>query len=133
MAVILLADDDDRVRFALALVLRDAGYEVHETDYGGAVLAVIDSMRPDLVITDLFMPEMDGIELIKQLRKARSEVRILAISGGGMHNNPGMAASLAKLAGADRVMAKPIQNDTLLREVAELIADAGGQQPAKDP
>lgn len=132
MAVILLADDDERVRFALALVLRDAGHEVHEADYGGAVLQSMDAVRPDLVIADLFMPEMDGIELIKRLRKTRSDVRILAISGGGMHNDPGMATSLAKLAGADRVMAKPIENEVLLREVAELVPDAGGQQSADD-
>ena len=132
MAVILLAEDDERVRFALALVLRDAGHEVHEADYGGAVLTAMDSVRPDLVITDLFMPGMDGIELIKQLRKAKADVRILAISGGGMHNDPGMATSLAKLAGADRVMAKPIQNDVLLRKVAEMVP-ANGQQPANDP
>ncbi len=133
MAVIVLADDDDRVRFALALVLRDAGHEVHEADYGGAVLQSMDTVRPDLVITDLFMPGMDGIELIKRLRKAKSDVQILAVSGGGMHNDPGMATSLAKLAGADRVMAKPIQNDILLREVAELVSNAGGHQPANDP
>lgn len=121
MAVILLADDDDRVRFALSLVLRDAGHAVHEANYGRAVLAAMDSVRPDLVITDLFMPEMDGIALIKELRKSGSTVRILAISGGGMHNDPGMATGLAKLAGADRVMAKPIRNEVLLREVAALV------------
>lgn len=133
MAVILLADDDDRVRFALALVLRDAGHEVHEADFGGAALALLDDVRPDLVITDMFMPEMDGIELVKQLRRTAMPVPILAISGGGMHNDPDVATGLAKLAGADRVLSKPIANDVLLREVTELVADADDQHPVSDP
>ncbi|MDJ0897055.1 MAG: response regulator [Alphaproteobacteria bacterium] len=123
MALILLTDDDDRVRCALALLLRDAGHEVHEAIHGRAALDAIENIKPALIITDVYMPGLDGIELIRAIRKNDTQVKILAISGGGVHRNPKLATNLAGLSGADRVMEKPVKNDMLLDEVASLVGD----------
>ena len=138
MATILLAEDDERVRYALALLLREAGHEVHEADCGQTALAALDAFTPDLLVTDVYMPVLDGIELIQTFRRANQEVPVLAITGGGMQSNPALAADLAKLTGADRALHKPITNDVLLKEVAELVSqgragDAPQGQPAASP
>ncbi len=125
MAAILLADDDAGVLFALGMLLREAGHEVLEADRCQAVLETVTSRRPDLAVTDVNMRDMSGVELIEQLRKARPGVPIIAMTGGGMHQTPELAATLAGNAGADRVLQKPFGNDALLAEVAALLPDSG--------
>ena len=133
MAVILLTDDDDSVRYALALLLRGAGHEVHEASHGDAALTMMETQMPDLLITDVYMPGIDGVQLIQEVRKRNPGLKILGISGGGMHRDPKLAISLAEVAGANRVLPKPIMNDLLLEEVAKLVGGSSvnaGPQPA---
>ena len=132
MAAILLADDDAGVLFALGMLLREAGHEVLEADRCQAVLETVTSRRPDLAVTDVNMPDMSGVDLIEELRRIRPGIPIIAITGGGMHQTPELAATLAANAGADRVLQKPFGNDALLAEVAALLPDSGVSNPERD-
>ena len=122
MAVILLADDDAMVRETIAMLLEDAGHEVHQASDGAGALEMLETMRPDLVVTDVFMPQIDGIELIRSIRRIHADLKVLAISGGGMYQDPKLATQLAAATGASRVLRKPVSNDELLDEVALLVS-----------
>ena len=104
MTKILLVDDDD----ALAGVLHDAlirfGYEVVRAHNGKEALQLYDPQTIQLVLTDLFMPDMDGMELIMQLEQLNPGVRIIAMSGGGM-GKPGIHLPLAERLGAVKTLA----------------------------
>ena len=80
--------------------------------------------RPDVVVTDIFMPALDGIELICVLRETHPELKIVAMSGGGSFLNSAAAVGLAEKLGADVVMQKPVDNDALLARIDELIKAA---------
>ena len=121
MAVITLAEDNELVRKSLASVLRDAGHEVHLAEHGGRVLAVLEAVSPDLVMTDIFMPEVDGIELIRVLSQEWLSIPIIAMSGGGRFQAPELAIRLATTTGATRVLEKPVGNDQLLEEVSRIV------------
>lgn len=113
---ILVVDDDPSVRFLLRLILESAGYRVTEAQNGIAALIRIKEEVPDLVVTDMMMPMMDGGALIKHLRSEPSSdgLRILAVTA-----NP-RAREVA--AGADAVLAKPFDRSELLAAVADLLA-----------
>ena len=132
MAAILLGDEDPEVRFALGMLLREAGHEILEADRCSAVLETAAGKRPDLVVTDVNMAGMSGVELIEQLRRARPGIPVIALTGGGMHQTPDLAATLAANAGADRVLQKPFGNDELLAEVSDLLSGTGGSDPERD-
>ena len=132
MAAILLGDEDPEVRFALGMLLREAGNEVLEADRSGAVLETAAGRKPDLVVTDVNMAGISGAELIEQLRRTRPGVPVIAMTGGGMHQTPELAAILAENAGADRVLQKPFGNDELLAEVSALLAGTGVASPERD-
>jgi CheY-like chemotaxis protein len=102
-----------------------AGYEVSMASNGAAGLRLYDSklslLEPfDVVITDLIMPEMEGIETITKLRKSNPGVKIIAISGGG-RNKPEDYLHLAQKLGAACTFTKPVDRDALLRKVSELV------------
>ncbi|MEO5957891.1 MAG: response regulator [Opitutaceae bacterium] len=83
MARILLIDDDDDVRTVLRLTLIHFGHTVIEARNGREGLELFAEARPELVITDIVMPEKEGLEVIIELRAHRPPVKIIAISGGG--------------------------------------------------
>jgi len=83
MARILLIDDDAPVRRTLRKMLERQGYEVEEAPDGKAGLTLYQENPADLIITDLIMPEMEGIETIMELRRRFPDVKIIAMSGGG--------------------------------------------------
>src|SRR5215469_16659727 len=114
MAKILVIDDDPLVRSTVARVLRHRGYEALLAEDGQKGLKLFQSEAPDLVITDIIMPEREGIETIREMRAARPEVKIIAISGGGRLRNLDLLAMAGKL-GADEIVAKPF-------DAAELVA-----------
>lgn len=117
---ILIVEDDEAVRSALRRTLVREGYEVREAREGGAALKLLASAPSDLVITDMIMPDMEGIALIIALRKDRPKLPVIAISGGGrvgMNNYLGIAEGC----GASRVLAKPFQAKQILAFVQELL------------
>ena len=82
-ARILLVEDDDQLRTMLKVLLTHSGYEVREATNGTGVCDMYEKQRFDLVITALVMPNIEGLEVIMDLRRLDPAVRIIAISGGG--------------------------------------------------
>jgi YesN/AraC family two-component response regulator len=120
MARILLIDDDETVRTILYLTLVHAGHEVIEARNGREGLEKFRQDVVDLVITDIVMPEKEGFEVLMKIRKKNPTLKIIAISGGGLHNAAHYLQT-AKLLGAAKVLAKPFSNETLMAAVNELL------------
>lgn len=120
MALILLIDDDSLVRETLRRVLERADHVVIEAANGSKGLAVLDTQRPDIVVTDLLMPEKEGIETIFEIRKRYSDLKIIAITGGGRAKNMDFL-DMARKAGANTALAKPFPPQALLNEIAALL------------
>jgi len=120
MAHLLLIDDDESFRPMLRENLEQMGHTVTEARNGKEGLAHYASAPADLVLTDLIMPEKEGIETILDLRKKWPDVKIIAMSGGGR----GSAASYLKTAqqlGAQYVLAKPFSNDELVAAINNML------------
>ena len=117
MAKILIVDDEPDLRFMMRLILEGAGYFVTEERHGVNGLKSVKVMRPDLVITDVMMPTMGGLEFIERLRSdsETAAIPILAVSGN---------AELATA--ADAVLPKPFLPLELLAAAARLIGHNGG-------
>ncbi len=120
MARILIADDDQQVRLMLKMTLERAGYEVMEAEDGNEAVQKFKESKPDLVVTDIVMPEKEGIETIMELRALNPEVQIIAISGGG-RINPEDYLSWAEKFGVQQTFIKPVDRHLLLKSVAGLL------------
>lgn len=106
MVRVLLVDDDPLVRETMVLVLRGAGYGVLLADDGSHALELLRRETVDLVISDILMPGVDGIELLLAIRRHHPDLRVLCISGGNRINHIQYLEMAAKL-GAYMVLAKP--------------------------
>ena len=124
MAKVLVIDDDAGIRNLLVSMLEKAGHSVAVAKDGRQGLATYGEFHPDLVICDIIMPEMEGIETIVNLKKINPEGPILAISGGGA-DSPVPYLEMAKKMGADKVLDKPILHETLTEMVNDLLGPAG--------
>ncbi|HYD32801.1 MAG TPA: response regulator [Azospirillaceae bacterium] len=120
MAKILVVEDAPAVRLVVVEVLTDAGHAVFEAQDGREALGVLEKQAFDLVITDILMPEVDGIEVIKAIRQHYPNTKILAISGGAPHLPAGFALKLSQMFTADAVLYKPFLNDELNASVTAL-------------
>jgi len=118
---ILVIDDDDEVRQTLCNILRSAGFETTAARNGEEGLRLFDAVGADAVVTDLIMPGMEGIETIRELRRRRAGVKIVAISGGGRSGVADYLALAGKL-GADATLSKPFSRDELLAALSDLRA-----------
>jgi len=116
-ARIVVADDEAGVRSFLRTVLEDGGYEVMEAANGKEALKAALAGRVDLVITDLVMPEQEGLETIRALRKEIAGIGIIAISGAF----GGRFLETARMLGAQAVLSKPFSGELLLAKVAEVL------------
>jgi CheY-like chemotaxis protein len=120
MARILLTDDDESFRRMLRLTLVRMGHTVDEARDGVQAWTVYQTQPADLVIMDLIMPEKEGLETIRQFRKSKIAVKILAISGGGRVDARDML-TVAKQFGADAALAKPFSNEELAQALKLLL------------
>jgi CheY-like chemotaxis protein len=120
MPNILIIDDDNQFRTMLRKMVERNGYEVIEASDGKEGIKLYRKNPTDLIITDLIMPDKDGIETIQELRKDFPDVKIIAISGGG-RLGPHDYLHLAKMLGAQRTLTKPIELDELLKAIEELL------------
>jgi DNA-binding response OmpR family regulator len=120
MKRVLVIDDDWQMREMMHQVLTRAGYDVVEAPNGEVGMNIHRQDPVDLVITDLIMPEKEGIETIRELRRDYPGLKIIAISGGGRAGAEGYL-SVAKTIGADRTMAKPFDLKKILDTVEELL------------
>ena len=122
MVRVLVIDDNPDMRDATRDILEGAGYAV-DLASDGALGLVLQRARPaDIVITDIFMPNQDGIETIARLRSEFPRVKVIAMSGGGELVKGKSYLSVAAEIGADRLLAKPFQPEQLLGAVRELLA-----------
>jgi CheY-like chemotaxis protein len=122
MPHILLIDDDDFLRPMLCATLEQMGHTVTEAGNGKEGLAQQAHAPADLVLTDLIMPEKDGIETIMELQKKHPGVKIIAMSGGG-RMSPGNYLSIARRMGAGAVLSKPFSNDELAAAIEQVLAE----------
>lgn len=120
MARILVVDDDDAVRRAIRQALEMHGHEVADAADGVGAVERFRERDADLVITDIVMPDFEGVETIMEIRALSGSVKILAISGGGSHNADGLLRS-AVVVGADRSLEKPFTVRQLMAAVDDLL------------
>ena len=120
MATVLVVDDDVQVRMMLAEMLEHAGYRVLAVSDGDDGLEQYRRQQIDVVITDLLMPGVDGLETIMNLRQIDPTVKIIAISGGGVKKLDCLTS--ASMLGAQYTFHKPVQRDELLSAVESLVS-----------
>jgi CheY-like chemotaxis protein len=118
---LLLIEDDAQLRKLFALKLSRQGYRVLEARDGKEGVDLFIEAQPDLVITDLIMPEKEGIETIIEIKRSNPEAKIIAVSGGG-RNHPDDYLEVAKALGADTTFSKPVHWPDLLKTIKELLA-----------
>jgi len=116
MAKILIVDDDTHVRYTITKALKTQGHDVVEAGNGRIALDVLGHAPVDLVITDIIMPEMEGIGTILELRKRYPAMKIIAISGGGRSRSVDFL-STARQFGAAATLEKPFAIDDLTKAV----------------
>jgi DNA-binding response OmpR family regulator len=121
VANILLVDDEPMLRRTFRAILEQAGHVVAEAEDGARAIASFVANKPDLVITDIIMPNREGVEFIGELRRQDREVPIIAISGGGSTGGE-LFLTLATHLGATRTLHKPIRQAALLEAVAACLS-----------
>jgi CheY-like chemotaxis protein len=114
MSLILVIDDEAQFRVMVRRMLEAEGHQVIEAENGREGLEKVRTSSPDMIVTDMIMPEKSGIETILQIRELNPKMRIVAVSGGGMASD---LLSSAMSVGADEVLAKPFRATDLLRAI----------------
>jgi YesN/AraC family two-component response regulator len=120
MTKILLVEDDALVREALKRVLKEGGYTVFEASDGEEGLSLFSEICPDLVITDIIMPNRDGLETIMEIKRRSPDTTVVAISGGGYIKGEDYLGVAGRL-GAAKTLIKPFGSKTLLETLDGLL------------
>jgi CheY-like chemotaxis protein len=117
---ILIVEDDKDLREMLKISLLARKYTVLEASNGKEALLRFKPLITDLVITDLIMPDEDGLKVIMKIKEIKPSIKVIAISGGGKAG-PGNYLNLAKALGADEIYSKPFSINELIKKIAELL------------
>lgn len=120
MARILIIDDDEAIRRVFKRFLTGKGYDVAVAADGREGLLLLDQEPVDLVITDIMMPETDGLEVVMAIQTRGGDIPVIAISGG-VHAMPLDFLPMAKKFGANDVLYKPVELDDLLNAVEKYV------------
>jgi len=120
MSGILVVEDDNDLRTMLKVSLNRRRFTVMEAENGKEALTHFKPSMIDLVITDLIMPEEDGLKVIMRMRELKPSIKIIAISGGGKAG-PGSYLNLAKALGADAIYSKPFSVNDMITKIEELL------------
>jgi YesN/AraC family two-component response regulator len=126
MTRVLIIDDEAPIRSMLKLMLERDGYEVAEAPDGMEAIRIYRQNPADLIITDLIMPNQDGIGMIIALKKEFPDVKIIAMSGGGLNKPEGYLKGAKKL-GAACTLTKPIDRDEMLRAIKDVLQSPSSQ------
>ena len=118
---ILAVDDDPAISDLVKQNLEDAGYQVFVANDGKEAERYLNAMSFDLLVTDIFMPEKDGLELLQKLRQKNRGLKIVAMSGGGGTFAPDVFLKMAKKLGAQRTFEKPFDWKEFVAAVRELL------------
>jgi CheY-like chemotaxis protein len=121
MSRILVVDDEPSVLKAYGKILRKAGHEVLEAANGREALDVVQRDSVDLIVIDVFMPDVDGVEFTIRLKNETPDSKIIVVSGGGTIGKDD-ALELASRIGADRTLGKPFSADELIGAASEVLA-----------
>jgi CheY-like chemotaxis protein len=122
----VLLVDDERISLKLAqFILQEAGFSVSLADDGRTALASLEKNLPDIIVTDISMPDIDGLELISIIRKKGLNVPILALSGMSMND---LYLDAAKDFGATAILSKPVDRDQLINTVRKLLGMSNSSQ-----
>lgn len=124
MQKILVIDDEPHILLMLKKMLERAGYEVDMASNGNEGLDLFQKSPTDLVITDIIMPEKEGLETIREMRRLRPELKIIAMSGGGKVSAENYL-EIAKIFGASKVISKPFTQKEMVTAVGELMGPGG--------
>ena len=127
MARVLIIDDEPHILLMVKKMLERAGYEVDLASNGSEGLRLFESIQPDLVITDIIMPEKEGLETIREMRRQSKDLKIIAMSGGGKISADNYLET-ARIFGAARLIEKPFSQNLLLSYVEELLGPGEKQE-----
>jgi DNA-binding NtrC family response regulator len=127
VARVLIVDDDDAIRGVLPRILAHAQHEAEACADGAAALEMCRSWSPDLIITDVYMPEMDGIEFLLLVREEQPDLPIIVISGGGQFFTANHALEDAMQLGAVSTLSKPFQMEEVLAAVDKALSGTGSE------
>jgi len=119
---ILFVDDEKTARETFKYFFEVRGYEVILANDGNEGINLFQNSKFDIVITDIIMPDKDGLEFIRELKEKEPLQNIIAISGGG-HSDPTVYLESAKTLGAKAIFTKPIDLKQLLKDVEKLLAE----------
>lgn len=120
MPRVLVIDDEELARFTIREILEGAGYDVEEAENGRIGVDMQNATPFDLIVTDIIMPEKEGVETIIDLKKDYPDLGIIAISGGGRTRNLDFL-KLSERFGASKILAKPFTEGQLLEAVEETL------------
>jgi len=121
LARILLIDDEAAIRKVVRRMVEGAGHQLLEADDGEVGMRLLAEHRPDLVITDLFMPGQDGIVTVRRIRKEFPDVKVIVVSGGDSTGRLDLRKD-AEVLGAMASLRKPFAAADLLRAIREVLA-----------
>jgi CheY-like chemotaxis protein len=120
MARILIADDDSEIRITLQKLLQMVGHEVELAKDGLEAVRILDTETFDLMVTDIVMPNQEGLESIMQARQRHPDLHLIAMSGGGKDRTENYLR-MAKSFGAEAIFMKPFSPREMLDKVNELV------------
>ncbi len=129
MSRILIIDDELSLRRVLRSILERAGHTVLDAPNAGEGMALWRREPTDVVVTDIFMPDKDGIHVLTEMKRIATKPKIIVMSGGGQRGLFDWKANALAL-GADRVLVKPFDPPTLLSTIQEVLAGDAGRQDA---
>lgn len=116
---ILIVDDAENVRYSLRHSLEDAGYDVDEAPDGEVALAKLQSVVFDFIVADVWMPRLNGIDLLQRMRDVSPQTPVFIITGGAARIPIESTAAMARTWGADHVFYKPFENDDLIAAIRQ--------------
>lgn len=119
MASILIIDDDNFIRNLVGTVLKKSGYTVFSAENGEKGVELAQKENPDLVLTDMLMPDKEGIQTICEVKEINPNIKIIAMSGGSKTKNLTFL-DMAKKVGADEILSKPFKPNDLLSIIKKL-------------
>lgn len=132
MVKIFIIDDDSAVREATRLVLEGTGYDIVAAANGMRIEGKIADEKPDLVLTDMLMPDRDGVETVLAIRRRFPTLRIIAMSGGGTRGD--LDLGVARKLGVSATLSKPFEPETLVKAIEQVLAGpAPAEQPSQKP
>lgn len=125
---ILIIDDEHHILLMIKKMLERAGFEVDLAINGEDGLKQFEQLPVDLVISDIIMPEKEGLETIREMKRLRPELKIIAMSGGGKGSSDNYLKS-AKIFGAARILNKPFTQNQMLSVVFDLLGQSSDHTP----